>query len=149
MHCAQGAAICAHNPGVVPDRLPDEPDGYQGYQAVFGAKFLDHDLSSFGKPTNLDGKVMTDSQGNVGFPGYDSMQPVNALAYTLDMQERGVPVTFTYLTDAHDNAKTGNGMGPSQPAYEAQLREYNAAFATFFALLQEHGSTARTRCSYS
>ncbi|MBO0730540.1 MAG: hypothetical protein J2P57_14875 [Acidimicrobiaceae bacterium] len=141
VHCAKGATICAGNPGVVPDRLPDEPGGYQGYQAVFGAKFLDRDLSTTGKPTNLDGKVIKDSQGNIGFPGYDSMQPTNALAYTLDMQERGIPVTYTYLTDAHDNATTGAGMGPGEPTYEAQLKAYNKAFATFFAQAQAHGIT--------
>ncbi len=139
VHCARGSALCAGNPGGVADRLPDEPGGYHGYQAVFGAKFLDRDLSSNGKPTNLDGQVITDSSGNVGFPGYDSMQPVNALAYTLDMQERGVPVTYTYLTDAHDNATTGNGMGPGEATYEAQLQAYNQAFVKFFADLQAHG----------
>jgi hypothetical protein len=139
VHCAEGSTVCADNPGVVADRLPDEPGGYNGYQAVFGAKFLDPELSSTGEPTNLDGQVITDSSGNVGFPGYDSMQPTNALAYTLDMQERGVPVTFTYLTDTHDDASTGNGMGPGQPTYEAQLQAYNQAFAEFFAQLQAHG----------
>ena len=87
VHCAKGNAFCADNPGVVPDALPDEPGGYRGYQAVFGAHFLDSELSSTGEPTNLNGQVITDSSGNVGFPGYDSMQPTNALAYTLDMQD--------------------------------------------------------------
>jgi hypothetical protein len=139
VHCAKGSAFCTSNAGVVPDSLPDEPGGYNGYQAVFGTHFLDSALSSDGKPTNLDGQVIKDSSGRVGFPGYDSMQPSNALAYTLDMQERGVPVTYTYLTDAHDNATTGNGMGPGETTYEAQLKAYNQAFAQFFAGLQTNG----------
>ncbi|MGH9105774.1 MAG: hypothetical protein ACRDZX_08050, partial [Acidimicrobiales bacterium] len=141
VHCAKGNAFCAGNPRPVPDLLPDEPGGYVGYQAVFGAKYLDNELSPNGPPANLDGQVITDSSGNVGFPGYDSMQPVNALAYTLDMQTHGVPVTYTYLTDTHDNAVTGNGMGPGEPAYEAQLHAYNQGFADFFADLQADGIT--------
>lgn len=139
VHCAQGSSVCADNPGAVSDRLPDEPGGYQGYQAVFGARFLDPFLSSTGEPADLNGKVITDGNGVVGFPGYDSMQPANALAYTLDMQERGVPVTYTYLTDAHDNATTGDGMGPGEAVYEQQLQAYNSAFSTFFSQLAAHG----------
>jgi hypothetical protein len=139
VHCTKGSAFCAGNSGVVPDSLPDEPGGYNGYQAVFGTHFLDPALSSDGKPTNLDGQVIKDSSGRVGFPGYDSMQPVNALAYTLDMQERGIPVTYTYLTDTHDNATTGNGMGPGESAYEAQLKAYNEAFAAFFSQAAANG----------
>lgn len=141
LHCAQGSAVCARAPKTVPDQLPDEPGGYVGYQAVFGAKYLDPILASDGQPTNLNGQVITDSSGHVGFPGYDSMQPTNALAYTLDLQAAGVPVTYTYLTDAHDNATTGNGMGPGEPTYEAQLASYNQAFATFFARLAQMGIT--------
>jgi hypothetical protein len=140
VHCTTGSNnFCAGNPGVVPDKLPSEPGGYSGYQAVFGTHFLDPSLASDGKPTNLDGQVIKDGSGRVGFPGYDGMQPTNALAYTLDMQERGIPVTYTYLTDAHDNATTGNGMGPGETTYEAQLKAYNQAFAQFFASLQANG----------
>ena len=139
VHCAKGSTFCASNPRPVADRLPDEPGGYHGYQAVFGAKFLDHELHPSGPLTNLDGKAITDSSGHVGFPGYDAMQPVNALAFTLDMQERGIPVTYTYLTDAHDNAVTGNGMGPGEKVYEQQLASYNQAFAKFFVRLAAAG----------
>ena len=117
VHCAKNNAFCPITPPS--DSLPDEPGTYTGYQAVFGAKYLDGELSPSGPLTNLDGQVITDSAGNQGFPGYDSMQPVNALAYTLDMQEHGVPVTYTYLTDTHDNASTGTPQG--EPTYEAHL----------------------------
>ncbi|HLH99813.1 MAG TPA: hypothetical protein VKV06_03440 [Acidimicrobiales bacterium] len=138
VHCTKGGAFCTDNSHSVADKLPDEPGGYLGYKAVFGAKYLDGELSK-GPLTNLDGQVIEDSSGNPGFPGYDSMEPVNALAYTLDMQEHGIPVTYTYLTDAHDNNTTGDGMGPGMPAYEAQLKSYNAAFAKFFTQLSAHG----------
>jgi hypothetical protein len=64
---------------------------------------------------------------------------IYALAYTLDMQKAGIPVTYTYISDVHDNASTGNGMGPGMKAYENQLREYNSAFAQFFKDLKTMG----------
>ena len=115
VHCAKGNAFCADNQRPVPDLLPDEPGGYNGYQAVFGAKYLDPELSPNGPLTNLNGQVITDGIGNPGFPGYDSMQATNALAYTLDMQLHGIAVTYTYLTDLHDNAQTGNSMARANP----------------------------------
>ncbi|HLH46869.1 MAG TPA: hypothetical protein VKV25_06900, partial [Acidimicrobiales bacterium] len=139
VHCAQRSAFCARSSRPVPDRLPDEPGGYHGYQAVFGAKYLNPLLAKDGKPTSLYGKVITDGNGVVGFPGYDSMQPTNALAYTLDMIKQGIPVTYTYLTDVHDNAKTGRGMGPGEATYEQQLRQYNQGFAIFFHRLAAMG----------
>ena len=52
VHCAQGAAFCADaqavkynqttpSPTGVADLLPDEPGGYNGYQALFGSRYLD------------------------------------------------------------------------------------------------------------
>jgi len=41
---------------------------------------------------NLNGVVMKDSSGDIGFPGYNGMIGTNALAYTLDMQTHGVSV---------------------------------------------------------
>jgi hypothetical protein len=132
VHCAYKNSLCAGNSRPVADRLPSEPGTYLGYQAVFGAKYLDAALSPNGPLTNLDGQVITDGNGHVGFPGYNGMQATNALAYTLDMQKHGVPVTYTYLTDLHDNATTGNGMGPGMPVYQSQLKADNIAFAKFF-----------------
>src|SRR5438067_3420154 len=44
IHCAQGGGICASNATDVansrPDRLPEEPGGYVGYQALYGAKYV-------------------------------------------------------------------------------------------------------------
>jgi hypothetical protein len=57
------------------------------------------------------------------------------------MQTHGIPVTFTYLTDLHDNYATGAGMGPGTATYESQLHAENAAFGTFFAGLAAAGIT--------
>jgi hypothetical protein len=135
IHCAKGNAVCAGN-NPVPDVLPDEPGGYNGYQALFGALYIDKVLNPAGTPvpsqvpgrdivpvTNLDGQVIQDSSGDIGFPGYDGMTGPNALAYTLDMQTHGVPVTLTYLSDVHDSWTTGAGLGPGSPTYESQLQQ--------------------------
>ena len=140
VHCARGSVLCAKYHSV-PDLLPAEPGGYTGYRALFGAKYLDPLMSPSGPVKNLNGAVIEDSSGDVGFPGYDGMTGPNALAYTLDMQTRGVPVTFTYLSDLHDSWTTGAGLGPGTATYESQLRQENAAFGTFFAGLAEHGIT--------
>jgi hypothetical protein len=69
------------------------------------------------------------------------MYGANSLAYTLDMQTHGVPVTMTYLSDLHDSSATGNPFGPGQAGYEQQLKTENAAFGTFFSDLAAHGIT--------
>jgi len=141
VHCAKGSAICGAGHGGRPDVLPDEPGGYAGYQALFGSKFIQPVISPSGPVKNLDGQVIKDSSGDVGFPGYDGMIGPNALAYTLDMQTHGIPVTFTYLSDVHDSWTTGAGLGPGSATYEQQLQTENAAFGTFFTGLAAHGIT--------
>jgi hypothetical protein len=138
VHCALGSSVCAHG---VADSLPDEPGGYHGYRALFGNKFIQPVISPSGPVRNLDGQVITDGSGDVGFPGYSSLDGSNGLAYTLYMQTHGVPVTYTYLTDLHDNFATGAGMGPGSAVYESQLRQENAAFGTFFSRLAAAGIT--------
>src|SRR5215469_15371682 len=141
IHCARSSAVCTTSHGGRPDQLPNEPGGYQGYQGLFGSKFVAPAISPSGPVRNLNGAIIKDSSGNIGFPGYDSMQAVNSLAYTLDMQTHGVPVTMTYLSDLHDSAATGEPFGPGQAGYEAQLKTENAAFGTFFSRLAAHGIT--------
>jgi hypothetical protein len=141
IHCSHGSAVCAASHGGRPDRLPDEPGGYQGYQGLFGSKFVAPAISPFGPVRNLNGVVIKDSSGDIGFPGYNAMIGTNALAYTLDMQTHGVPVTMTYLSDLHESWKTGNPFGPGQAAYVRQARLENAAFGKFFAGLAAHGIT--------
>jgi hypothetical protein len=140
VHCAAGSAVCADHHWVA-DSLPDEPGGYRGYRALFGAKYIDPLLNPSGPVKNLDGQVIKDSSGDVGFPGYDGMIGSNALSYTLDLQTHGVPVTFTYLSDLHDSWTTGAGLGSGSATYESQLKRENAAFGEFFSGLAAHGIT--------
>jgi hypothetical protein len=140
VHCAKNSAVCADYHSVA-DPLPDEPGGYHGYNALFGAKYIDPLLSPNGPVTNLNDQVIKDSSGNIGFPGYDGMTGPNALAYTLDMQTHGVPVTFTYLSDLHDSWTGAGALGPGSATYKQQLKTENAAFGTFFSALTAHGIT--------
>ena len=81
---------------------------------------------------------------NSGFPGFDGMEANNALGYTAAAQEAGIPVTYTYLSDVHDDqyyVNGGNAFGPGEAGYEAQLHEYNAAFEAFFHRLDGDGIT--------
>jgi hypothetical protein len=139
VHCAQGSSICSR--GGVPDLLPGEPGGYSGYQALFGSKFIQPVISPSGPVRDLNGNVIKDSSGDIGFPGYDGLIGPVGLAYTLDMQTHGIPVTFTYLSDVHDSWVTGAGLGSGTPTYESQLQRENAAFGTFFSGLAAAGIT--------
>ena len=166
------------SPTAVPDTLPDEPGGYSGFQAVFGHKYLTPQLAqaansggnrvvgghtypvvdASGNLTDLNGVTM---KGNFkipapvndftpGFPGFGPISAAQTLAYVADMQEVGVPVTYGYISDAHEK-KTGEtgctnpstasnpAEGPGDPCYEQNLQNYNAAFATFFQRLADDG----------
>jgi len=61
------------------------------------------------------------------------------------MQEHGIPVTFAYLSDAHDphNVPAGTPTyGPGQAEYTAVLKDYDAGFAAFFSRLAQDGIDA-------
>jgi hypothetical protein len=139
VHCAQGSAACAH--GAVADKLPDEPGGYTGYQALFGNTAIQPVISPSGAVRDLGGTVIRDAAGDPGFPGYNGLTGEAGLAYTLDMQTHGVPVTFTYLSDVHDSWATGVGLAPGTATYENQLHQENAAFGAFFTGLAAAGIT--------
>lgn len=139
VHCAKNATLCSSANTGVPDLLPNEPSGYSGYNALFGHKYAAPLLSPNGPLKNLDGQVIQDSNGNIGFPGFDGMQPTNSLAYVAAMQEHGVPVTYAYLSAAHESAVTGNAFGPGQADYVTKLKTYDTAFGSFFKRLSSDG----------
>jgi hypothetical protein len=145
VHCAAGSPVCA---GGQSDPLPDEPGGYAGFKALFGAQQIDPLLT--GAPattplTDLLGQPITDPFGNPGFPGFDGMSAAVSLAYVAAMQEHGVPITYAYISDAHDfHGVAGNqhvAFGPGSQGYVDQLRAYDAAFARFFERLAAAGIT--------
>ena len=74
-----------------PDLLPDEPGGYTGFNGLFGAKYVNPLIKPGGPMTDLDGNVIQDATGHVGFPGFDGMEATVSLAWVAQMQEAGIP----------------------------------------------------------
>src|SRR5690348_7162305 len=178
VHCAQGAALCADAKGVkfgqstpsstaVSDVLPNEPNGYTGFQALFGHRYVapqlgagTPNLSSHGVPVTNAAGNLTDENGNQingafltnhpGFPGFGPINASQSLAYMADMLESGVPVVNGYIADIHGNENIPGvaacqgapaALGPGTPCYIAQAKYYNAAFGTFFKRLAADGIT--------
>ncbi len=140
VHCASGNALC-NTSNARPDVLPSEPGGYSGFSGLFGHKYVASQISPNTPLTDLNGKVIQDTAGHVGFPGFDGMSAAVSLGYVAAMQEHGVPVTYAYISDAHDNHSSSTPMayGPGQAGYVSALKSYDDAFATFFSRLASDG----------
>jgi hypothetical protein len=146
IHCAAGGGICAGNPKARPDLLPDEPGGYSGFLGLFGAKYVNPAITGGSAAVNdLNGHPIGDQFGQPGFPGFDGLFASTTLAYVAQMQEAGIPVTFGYISDAHDEHGVAGEIhiadGPGQAPYVAQLKAYDQAFAKFFERLAADGIT--------
>src|SRR5919197_462948 len=103
IHCAKGGGICTNNARARPDVLPDEAGGYDGYLGLFGAKYVNPAINDGSATLNdLAGNPITDPFGQPGFPGFDGLFASTTLSYIATMQEAGIPVTFGYISDAHD-----------------------------------------------
>jgi hypothetical protein len=140
VHCARGAAMCAAASHGQPDLLPGEPGGYLGFNGLFGHKYVAPRLNPSGPLQDLDGQVITNSSsGTPGFPGFNGMTAAISLSYVAAMQEHGVPVTYAYLSAVHEVSDTG--LGPGDPQYEQNLRNYDEAFGKFFNRLAADGIT--------
>lgn len=143
IHCALNNALCSTSNGAVADKLPDEPGGYNDYAALMGHAYVAPQISPNGPLTDLNGNVIQDANGNVGFPGFDGMSASVSLAYVAAMQEHHVPVTYAYISDAHDNhTPGGTAYGPGQAGYVAALKSYDVAFGKFLTRLNGDGINA-------
>jgi hypothetical protein len=141
IHCAAGDAVCSTGK---PDILPQEPGGYSGFNALYGHKNVAPVISPNGPLTDLDGNVITDGRNppNVGFPGFGGISASQSLAYVADMLENGVPIVYSYISDAHESHKFPfRAFGPGEAGYVAQLAAYDAAFDKFFTRLSNDGIT--------
>jgi hypothetical protein len=136
IHCASNSPFCAAQNNAVADLLPDEPNGYSGYQALFGLKYI---APALGGITDYNGTPLT---------GFNSLNfdptPAQTLAVVETMLKKGIPVVFAYIADAHDNQEGAalsaeHTFGPGEAPYVKQLSDYNAAFGKFFANLQAVG----------
>jgi hypothetical protein len=157
VHCAKGSAFCANATGVKygqttatqtasPDLLPDEPGGYNGYQALFGHKYVAPQLSAGTPNLTRDGYQITDAAGNLvdlngneidgeytvpvpfnsknyayapGFPGFGDINASQSLAYAADMLESGVQVVNMYISDLHGNEFIQGLSSKGEPCYHA------------------------------
>lgn len=135
IHCAQSSALCATANHGKPDRLPGEPGGYNGFNGLFGHKYVAPAIAPGGL-TDLNGNPIT------RFPGFGGITASQSLAYTAAMLEHGVPVTYSYISDAHDNHAVRGTFGPGEAPYVARLQAYDQAFGKFFARLAADGITA-------
>ncbi|HWO92925.1 MAG TPA: hypothetical protein VNP53_13255, partial [Methylomirabilota bacterium] len=75
----------------------------------------------------------------IGFPGFDGMTASVSLSYVAQMQEQGIPITYAYISDAHDNHAGGGAYGPGQAGYVAALKANDEAFGKFFKRLADEG----------
>jgi hypothetical protein len=164
IHCANGGGICKSNATNTAnsrlDKLPDEPGGYLGYLALYGAKYVNPAVCAvpgascqtvMGRPAvnATTGEPVTDPFGQPGFPGFDGALAKNTLGYLAQMQEAGIPITWGYISDAHDNHTSSfpapfnpnfpRASGPGEADYKAQLKAYDDAFAAFFQRLENDG----------
>jgi hypothetical protein len=148
VHCPAGDSFCSASNGGISDVLPDEPSGYTGYNELLGNYYIAPLIGGAG----TGGTTIDDFDGNPigvevgtnfvpGFhPNFNGLTPIISLAYAAQMQENGIPVTYTYISDAHDNQNgSGGTFGPGQAAFVAQLQAYDQGFADFFQSLSQQG----------
>jgi hypothetical protein len=151
VHCAKGSTLCGGSAHAATDKLPDEPGSYNGFQALYGNKYvapaLNHSSSIIIK--DLDGVAISDGPGgtgNPGFPGFDP-SPSQTLGYLAAMLEAGMPVVYGYIEDAHDRNNfdfptyPDDAFGPGEADYVVQLKKFDAAFGKFFSRLAADGIT--------
>src|SRR5207244_9726944 len=134
IHCAQGSAKCSAANNARPDLLPDEPiqGGYTGYNGLFGAKYVDPVIKPSGPMTDLKGNVIQDAAGHVGFPGFDGMEATVSLSWVAQMQEAGIPITYAYVSDAHDgHGNSGNIHFAYAPGEAGSVRQPHACDVSF------------------
>jgi hypothetical protein len=156
VHCASGNAFCTSaqavkygqttpSPTAVPDVLPDEPGGYNGFEALFGHKYVAPQLGAGTKSLYHHGYQVTNAAGNLvdlngnqingafltdypGFPGYGNINASQTLAYMADMLEAGVPVVTGYMSDLHGNFGYGDGF--SVPQLESVCKNAGSALGS-------------------
>jgi hypothetical protein len=178
VHCAQANAFCADAKGIkfgqtaatptaAPDVLPDEPGGYNGFQALFGHRYVAPQLGAGTANVSHNGFEVTNAAGNLvdengnqingafltnqpGFPGFGPINASQTLAYMADSLEAGLPVVNGYIADIHGNETVPGlaackgapaALGSGTACYMAQAAYYNTAFGTFFKRLAADGIT--------
>jgi len=143
VHCAKDNSFCTDaqaNRGnqttpsatQVPDLLPDQPGGYDGFDMLLGHRYVAPQLGGGTPNLTHNGFQVTNSAGNLvdlsgneidngflashaGFPGFGTINAAQTLAYGADMLENGVPVVNMYMADIHGNENIPSLSGPGGP----------------------------------
>ena len=167
VHCAQGATICSSSSRPVADVLPTEPGGYNGYQALFGAKYIAPAIG--GGPNHFHGTYrVTDANGNlVDLDGNrsrsrsrtsrasrGSTRPRRSRSQCWPTCRRPASRSPTATSPTctrrrrirgrlhHDRERrAGRPVGPGDSCYVANAQHYDAAFQKFFDRLAADGIT--------
>jgi hypothetical protein len=166
VHCGLGDTTCVEDVGARTDNPPPaNKPGSGTYKGLFGHQYLAPFLvanahapapyrvaDNAGNLVDLDNREIADSQGNVGFPGFNPTA-TQSLAMLAAMQEAGVPVTYGYISDIHerkdasfncttaDATATGRPLGPGDACYVENAQRYDQAFAKFLDRLAKDGIT--------
>src|SRR5207237_10086986 len=102
---------------------------------LYGHEYVRPHISPSGPLRDLDGNLIRFYDANQnqyynGFPGFDGMSASVSLAYVAAMQEHGIPITYAYLSDAHDkHIPPTRAYGPGEAGYVAALQSYDNAFS--------------------
>ncbi|HKE39325.1 MAG TPA: hypothetical protein VKG21_05770 [Casimicrobiaceae bacterium] len=144
IHCSKdSSSICNSQYGLAnakTDSLPDEPGGYSGFRALFGAKYVNPAINGGAMSVNdINGTPITDPFNQPGFPGFDSMPAATTLGYIAQMLEADIPIVYAYVSDVHDNHAGFGAYGPGEDGYVTALKSYDDAFGKFFARLAADG----------
>jgi hypothetical protein len=153
IHCAQADSvsslghngICSPANGGVTDQLPQEPGGYTGYNALFGAIYANQVTSSPGSFTSSTQDANGAAHGNIN----DLAAPVNDVygysspgcdfcANGTNLGYNGQPITTRKITDGSGNSGFVSGFSPT-PAqtlgYVASMQE--AGVPVTFAYIED------------
>lgn len=162
VHCAAGSPLCSASNNGRADVLPDEPGpAYTGFNALYGninvAPAICQGASTAacdgsGHVKDIDGNVIADAYGHPGFPNTFDPTAAQSLGYAAAMLEKGIPVIYVYIADAHDQNPlpldpstnkpvNAHAFGPGEAGYVAQLKAYDEAFGKFFQRLAADGIT--------
>jgi hypothetical protein len=180
VHCAKESPFCANaeavkfgqsapSPTAVDDSLPDEPGGYDGFQALFGHRYIAPEIGAGTPNLTHNGFQVTNGSGNLvdlsgnqidgaflapgtpGFPGFGPIVARQTLAYMADMLDADVPVVYGYIGDIHERkagqsgcststaTAAGFAVGPGDSCYLQTADQYDQAFHTFFDRLAAAG----------
>ena len=178
VHCARGNAVCAGAKGVkfgqttatptaVTDSLPDEPGGYQGFQGLFGHRYVAPQLGAGTADLTRDGYQVTNAAGNLvdlngnqingafltnspaspGSAASTPRRPWPTCPTCWSPACRWSTATSPMFTATSTSPACPRATAPpprsaaADACYVAQAQYYNQAFGTFFKRLAADGIT--------